>query len=64
VPVVHNAGHYWPRRGFLKKPGIIDVVIGPVIDSHGKTAEEINQLAEAWIRAAMTRLEAQTAGQA
>jgi 1-acyl-sn-glycerol-3-phosphate acyltransferase len=64
VPVAHNAGHYWPRRGFLKKPGIIDVVIGPVIESHGKTAEEINHLAEAWIHTAMTRLEAQTAGQA
>jgi len=33
VPVAHNAGHYWPRRGFLKKPGTIHVVIGPVIES-------------------------------
>lgn len=64
VPVAHNAGHYWPRRGFLKQPGIIDVVIGPVIESRGKTAEEINQLAEAWMHAAMMRLEAQTAGRA
>jgi 1-acyl-sn-glycerol-3-phosphate acyltransferase len=48
VPVAHNAGHYWPRRGFLKKPGTIHVVIGPLIDSRGKSAEEINRLAN-WI---------------
>src|SRR3989344_228648 len=43
VPVAHNAGSFWPRRGFLKRPGTIRVVIGPVIDSHGKTAEEIRR---------------------
>ncbi|MDR1235811.1 MAG: 1-acyl-sn-glycerol-3-phosphate acyltransferase [Holosporaceae bacterium] len=25
VPVVHNAGYFWPRRGFIKKPGVITV---------------------------------------
>jgi len=63
VPVAHNAGHYWPRRGFLKKPGSIQVVIGPMIDSRGKTAEEINRLAETWISQTMTRLETESAGQ-
>jgi len=57
VPVAHDAGHYWPRRGFLKKPGRIRVVIGPAIDSRGKTAEEINRLAETWIRDTMSQLE-------
>ncbi len=32
VPVAHNAGSFWPRRGFLKRPGTVRVVIGPVID--------------------------------
>ena len=58
VPVAHNAGQFWPRRGFLKKPGTIHVVIGPAIDSRGKTPEEINRLAETWIHATMARLEA------
>jgi 1-acyl-sn-glycerol-3-phosphate acyltransferase len=57
VPVAHDAGHYWPRRGFLKKPGTIRVKIGPPIDSRGKSAEEINRLAEAWIRESMDSLE-------
>jgi 1-acyl-sn-glycerol-3-phosphate acyltransferase len=62
VPVAHNAGHYWPRRGFLKKPGTIHVVIGPLIDSRGKSAEEINRLAENWISETMARLEARSPG--
>ncbi|MCP4697122.1 MAG: 1-acyl-sn-glycerol-3-phosphate acyltransferase [Gammaproteobacteria bacterium] len=49
VPVTHNAGEFWPKRGFLKRPGIIRVHIGPVIDTKGKTAKEINLLAEKWI---------------
>ena len=43
--------------------GTIHVVIGPVIDSHGKTAEQINQQAETWINQTMTRLEAEAAAQ-
>jgi len=56
VPVAHNAGSYWPRRGYLK-PGTVSVVIGPVIESHGRSAEEINRLAEEWIANTMARLE-------
>lgn len=58
VPVAHNAGSYWPRRGFLKKPGTIRVAIGPVIETQGKTPEQINREAQAWIDREMQRLEA------
>ncbi len=57
VPVAHNAGMFWPRRGFIKRPGTIRVVIGPVIDSHGKTAHEIRQITEQWMRQVMHDLE-------
>lgn len=57
VPVAHNAGSFWPRRGFLKRPGTIRVVIGPVIDSHGRNAEEIRRQAEEWIENTMAGLE-------
>lgn len=50
VPIAHNAGYFWPRRGFIKRPGVITAVIGPVIDSRGRSAEEINRIAEDWIR--------------
>ncbi len=49
VPVAHNAGYFWPRNSFIKYPGVIRISIGPVIDSTGLTATEINQRAEKWI---------------
>jgi len=56
IPVAHNAGEFWPRHGFLKHPGTIQVVIGPPIDTRGKSAAEINRLAEAWIEAQMAEI--------
>ncbi|MBF0212090.1 MAG: 1-acyl-sn-glycerol-3-phosphate acyltransferase [Magnetococcales bacterium] len=35
VPVAHNAGTFWPRRSFLKKPGVIRVRIGAPIATVG-----------------------------
>jgi 1-acyl-sn-glycerol-3-phosphate acyltransferase len=56
VPVAHNAGWYWPRRGFLKYPGTIRMVVGTPITSAGKTAAEINAEAEAWIEATVASI--------
>ena len=56
VPVAHNAGKYWPGRGFIKRPGIIQMVIGPAIESKGKSAAEINTAAEAWIESKMREI--------
>jgi 1-acyl-sn-glycerol-3-phosphate acyltransferase len=51
VPVAHNAGYFWPRRGFLKKPGTIRVVIGPPIAAQGRDPREINLEAQRFIEA-------------
>lgn len=56
VPVAHNAGEFWPRQGFLKKPGTIRMIIGPAIPTQGLRTAEINALAEAWIEAQMQQL--------
>ncbi len=56
VPVAHNAGCFWPRRGFIKHPGTVHVVIGPAIESRGKTAERIREEVETWIEGTMERL--------
>jgi 1-acyl-sn-glycerol-3-phosphate acyltransferase len=51
VPLSHNAGDFWARRGILKKPGTIRVVIGKPIDPAGKDpralTEEVRQAIEA-----------------
>jgi 1-acyl-sn-glycerol-3-phosphate acyltransferase len=44
VPVIHNAGQFWPRHGFIKKPGIVVVRFLPPI-APGLSGEEfMNQL--------------------
>jgi 1-acyl-sn-glycerol-3-phosphate acyltransferase len=51
VPVAHNAGYFWPRRGLMKKPGVIRVVIGPPITTQGRDARAINEEAQRFIDA-------------
>lgn len=58
VPVAHNAGEFWPRHGFIKRPGTIHVAIGPVIESSRRSAIEINKLSESWIEAKMQEIAA------
>jgi 1-acyl-sn-glycerol-3-phosphate acyltransferase len=56
VPVAHNAGDFWPRRGLLKKKGTIRVVIGPPVESPGRDARELNREAQSWMDGAMRRI--------
>jgi len=51
IPVAHNAGYFWPRRGLMKKPGCIRVVIGPPISTAGRDPREINEEAQRFIEA-------------
>jgi len=56
VPLSHNAGMFWPRRGFLKKPGTIRVVIGEPIDPSGKNPRELNEEVRESIEAGLARI--------
>lgn len=56
VPVAHNAGVFWARNAVLKYPGTIEVVVGPPIDTTGKTARAITREAEEWIEQACAGL--------
>lgn len=49
VPIAHNAGVFWRRRGVKKYPGIIQVVIGPPIQADGRKAAAIMHDVEDWI---------------
>lgn len=56
VPVAHNAGEFWPRNAFLKRPGEIIVSVGPSIETAGRNPVEVNAQVEAWIENEMHRL--------
>jgi 1-acyl-sn-glycerol-3-phosphate acyltransferase len=56
VPVTHNAGYFWPRRGWLKKPGTIRVVIGPPLETKGAEPRAVNERAQRWVEDTLARL--------
>jgi len=57
IPIAHNAGRFWPRRKFIKQPGTIHVVIGPLIESEGRKPEQILALTKDWIETTMRRID-------
>ncbi len=56
IPIAHNAGEFWPKHSFIKWPGTISVVIGPAIETSGRSAEEINTEVYNWIESAMEKI--------
>jgi 1-acyl-sn-glycerol-3-phosphate acyltransferase len=61
VPVAHNAGEFWPRRGWLKRPGTIRVRIGPPIATAGRDARDVTADAQRWIEQALAEISGRTA---
>ena len=57
IPVAHNAGLFWPRRSILKRPGTIQLVIGPAIVPQDRDHQEILQRAEDWVTRTMEEIE-------
>ncbi|MCB1857485.1 MAG: 1-acyl-sn-glycerol-3-phosphate acyltransferase [Gammaproteobacteria bacterium] len=56
LPIAHNAGVFWRRRGLKKYPGTIHVVYGPVINTKGLSVGEINNQVENWIESTVSSL--------
>ncbi len=49
LPISHNSGKYWKRRGLLKHPGTVCFSIGKPIKTKDMSIEEINNVAQEWI---------------
>lgn len=58
VPVAHNAGDFWPKRGMAKRPGKIRFCIGPPIQPGDRRPKETNLLAQEWIEGKMKEISA------
>lgn len=56
VPIAHNAGLIWPRNSFVKKPGVVTVVIGEPIDASSMKPQVLNATVEEWIRREANKL--------
>lgn len=58
VPVAHNAGDVWPRRGLHKQAGTVRFCIGPPIDPSGLAPKDANLLVQEWIEGKMQEISA------
>ena len=57
IPVAVTSAKCWPRKAFIKKPGVVDFSIGKPIASAGRQPDELMREVEAWIEAEMHRLD-------
>ena len=57
VPIAVTSAKCWPRKAFIKKPGMLDVSIGKPISSEGRKHDELMAEVQAWIESEMQRLD-------
>jgi 1-acyl-sn-glycerol-3-phosphate acyltransferase len=57
IPVAVTSARCWPKKAFVKTPGIVDISIGKPISSEGREPAELMLEVEAWIEAEMRRLD-------
>ena len=56
LPIAHNAGDFWPRRGWRKLPGTVQFVIGPPVDPSDRDPREVNMELQNWIETKVAEL--------
>ena len=57
IPIAVSSGKCWPRKGFVKYPGVVLVSIGKPIASVGREPKELMREVEAWIETEMRRID-------
>ena len=57
IPIAVSSAKCWPRKGFIKYPGLVQVSIGPAIESQGRQADELMVQVQEWIESEMRRLD-------
>jgi 1-acyl-sn-glycerol-3-phosphate acyltransferase len=57
IPIAVTSAKCWPRKAFVKKPGIVEFSIGKPIPSQGRQPDELMREVEDWIEAEMRRLD-------
>ena len=63
IPVAVTSGRCWPRKAFIKRPGVVDISIGKPIPTEGRQADELMAEVRDWIEAEMRRLDPEAYGQ-
>lgn len=58
IPIAVTSARCWAPRAFVKRPGVVDISIGPPIPSQGRQPGELLAEVQTWIEAEMRRLDA------
>jgi 1-acyl-sn-glycerol-3-phosphate acyltransferase len=59
IPIAVSSAKCWPRKAFIKYPGVVDVSIGKPIESQGREPDDLMREVQTWIEAEMRRLDPQ-----
>jgi 1-acyl-sn-glycerol-3-phosphate acyltransferase len=57
IPIAVSSAACWPKRPWVKKPGLITVSIGPPIETVGRSVDAVNTEVEQWIESEMRRID-------
>ena len=57
IPIAVTSAKCWPRKAFIKRPGVVDISIGKAIPSAGRQPDELMREVELWIETEMRRLD-------
>lgn len=57
IPIAVTSAKVWPRKAFVKRPGLVDVSIGKPIPSQGRDPDDLMREVQEWIEAEMRRLD-------
>ena len=57
IPIAVTSAKCWPKKAFVKRPGIVDISIGKPIPSIGRQPNELMREVEEWIETEMRRLD-------
>jgi len=49
IPMVHDAGYFWPGKSFVKYPGTITLHIGKPVATADRTVDEIHDESVGWM---------------
>jgi 1-acyl-sn-glycerol-3-phosphate acyltransferase len=58
LPVAHDAGDFWPRRGWRKRAGTVTFRFGAPVDPAGQDPRAVNVAIQRWIEGEVAALRA------
>lgn len=49
LPVIHNSGSHWRAHQFIKRPGLVEFIIGPPVSTAKKTSKVVTAEVRTWM---------------